>query len=87
MAMINEMLKKENWEKRRIEVTLRVLGRVDSLLTGIRERAGKRLDDLERTRARLDDRRKALEEVSSDPTRPPPPADRDQRAEAAGQAV
>ncbi len=54
------MLKKESWEKRRIEVTLKVLGRVDTMLTLIRERAANQLDRLEKTRAELDEKRRAL---------------------------
>ena len=59
--MISEMLKKEAWKRRRIEVTLRVLGRVDTMLTLIRERAGRQLDNLEKARAKLDDEKRALE--------------------------
>lgn len=63
------MLKKDSWEKRRIEVTLKVLGRVDTMLTLIRERAGRQLDRLEKTRADLDAQRKALApEVEPEPT-------------------
>ena len=58
--MIADMLKKETWERRRIEMTLKVLGRVDTMLTLIRERAGKQLDNLEKARIKLDLQKKAL---------------------------
>jgi hypothetical protein len=63
--MMDKVLSKETWERRRIEMTLRVLGRVDTMLTMIRERAGKQLDSLERTRAKLDEQKKVLDAATA----------------------
>ena len=65
--MIQNILKTDTWQRRRIEVTLKVLGRVDTMLTLIRERAGKQLDNLERTRAKLDEQKKVLDAATAEP--------------------
>jgi hypothetical protein len=65
--MMDKVLNKEAWERRRIEMTLKVLGRVDTMLTMIRERAGKQLDNLERTRTKLGEKKKVLDAATPGP--------------------
>jgi len=59
--MIAKMLEKELWRRRRIDLTLRLLGRVDTMLTLIRERAGQQQTSLAKTREKLDEQKRTLD--------------------------